>query len=452
MNFPESISVQDIKDPNPDYDYDQVEDYKALYLGGEEFRERKDRFLTPRNSDRTYPEQYADRLARAHYINRAGGIIDWLAAAVLNDRPQYIVSESASEESREYWEGLNRDADGLGHPIGDVITRSLIQSLVHNRSYLTAKFDSPVGRKGGDGLDAKIDIMSAEEVTDWGFDNTGKLDFAKATGCELVRDPAEPWKQSTVKRYTWTFYDEEKVAVYEAFERNNQKDSEAKLVGELSHSFGMPVFQVYTHPGQWIMDRIKDVVVSIFNRDSATTKYLDDGAFQTFVLNVDQTTDTSSIVMTDMSGIKLTPGEGAKWIAPEHGYYEPLSKDQQYLKSALFESMQSTAINAASIPQAGRLSGEAVDTMREPLQVLLSSLAWPQYDAWQRITEAILEHREEPKDTVKLSGLAGFNATMDDVENVIMGKEVVENGTSANSKAGDSTGTEEGPKPEESES
>lgn len=421
MTFPASIPVKDIKDTNLSYDYECIKDYCSLYLGGEEFRDRKERFLVPRKSDKKYPDQWKERLKRAFYINRAGGIIDFLAAAVLYDKPRYVVKDGASDKSRKYWEGLNKDADGLGHPIADVLNRSLVKSLVHNRSYLRASFDSDRGNLESGGVDANIDVVDPVSVTDWQHCEDGHLKWLKLSGIEAVRDPDRPWVAPDETRSTWSFYTDKEIAIYEAYTKNKQYPTDATLVDDVkTHGFGMPIFEIYDHPGMWVLDRIKDVVVAMFNRDSATTKYLDDGAFQLFVLKT-EVGDTSNIVMKDMAGIKLETNGDAKWMSPESGWYNPLSSDQDYLKASLFEVMQSTAINAAAIPQAGRLSGEAVNQLREPLEVLLTALAWPQYDAWQRVTDSILKHRGEPEDTVSLAGLRGFNATLDDVKNVIDG-------------------------------
>ena len=404
------------------YYYDKIMDYEALYLGGDLFRQRKENFLIKRHSDEKYPSQWKERLSRAGYINRAGGIIDWIAAAVFYDRPTYEVSDTATDETRAYWEGLNEDADGLGHPISDILTRCLVNMLVHKRSYLTAKFESERGRLVDGSLNAYIDLFNPVEIVDWQHDN-GKLEWCRRDGMESMRSADKQWAMSSDVRKTWTFYDDETINTYEAIYKNGQRPEFAQLIESIAHDFGMPIFEVYSHCGQWVMDRIYDVAVALFNRDSSATKYLDDGAFQLIVLSLEEGRSMGDLFLKDIAGIRLNIGESLALTAPQSGYYQPLQSDREYLKASLFEVMQSTAINAASIPQAGRMSGETVNNMREPLKVLLASLAYPIYDAWNRITKALLEHRGEPEDSVELKGFGEFVANMEEMKEVINGSE-----------------------------
>ena len=420
MIMPSEIKIDDLKDTNPEYCLDKIMDYEALYLGGATFRQRKENFLVQRKTDIAYPEQWKERLKRAQYINRAGGIIDWLAAAVFEQRPEYVVKEGASELSREYWEGLNRDADGLGHPISDILIRALTNTLVHKRTYLDVFFNTDEYMVGESTTDGKITTLESKEITDWHHEK-GQLMWCRKDGAEPVRNNV--WTQADTIRYTWSFYDNENINIYEAYKKENEMPEYANLVDTIEHDFGLPIFEVYAHDCQWVLDRIYDVVVSLFNRDSSVTKYLDDSAFQMLMLKLEEGRNTGGLVMTDLSGIRLNVGEDGAWLAPQNGYFDPLQKDREYLKGSLFEVMQSTAINAAAIPQAGRMSGESVKQMREPLQVLLSSLAYPIYDAWQRVTDALLEHRNEPLDTVELKGFDSFSVTMDDLQEVVNGED-----------------------------
>lgn len=421
MILPDKIQTIDLKNTNVCYNADRIMDYEALYLGGDLFRDRICNFLVQRKSDKSYVDQWTERQKRSVYIDRAGGIIDWIAAAVFNDRPRYEVKPGASPAMKAYWEGLNQDSDGLGHPIADVLTRALINTLVHKRNYLQVKFNEEYGNANG-GLDAYIDLMSPIEVTDWQHEN-GKLLWCRRDGAEFIRNENMPWLKPKDIRKTWTFYDANTVTTYEAIYINNVEPTEAIKIDEVNHDFGLPIFEVYAHPGHWILDRIYDVVVALYNRDSSVTKYLDDGAFQMFVLTLQDGKKMDSLTLSDIAGLKLEVGESAGWIAPQSGFYQSLQNDREYLKASLFETMQSTALNAASIPQAGRMSGETVKNIREPLQVLLNSLSYPIFDAWQRVTNSICRHRDEDPELVELKGFSDFGVKMEDMKEVIYGRE-----------------------------
>ena len=76
------------------------------------------------------------------------------------------------------------------------------------------------------------------------------------------------------------------------------------------------------------------------------------------------------------------------------------------MKNSLHESMQMMAKEAAQIPQAGRLSGEAVREMRSPLDALLQSMLWPVVDQFYDTIDSIKKYRDEEDLGVYIEGLA----------------------------------------------
>jgi hypothetical protein len=423
MGFPGSIPVKDIEKTNPKYNSDKISNYDALYEGGDKFRDKIDQFLIPRKSDKQNPDDYKMRASRAPYCNHAGGLIDWLSAAVFRDEPAFVVDESASDSTKEYWEGLNDDANGLGWNLSAVAREALRQVLLQGRSYLAVDFVNPSGSFAEiDTMAAVISNLRAIEVDDWEIKD-GVLMWVRLHNVECVRDDSNPYLRANKERHTWTYYDGQEIVIYEAYKEGGAWQSEnASLIEEQTHDFPqLPVYEVSVTPGQWVMERIRDVVVAIFNRDAAVCKYLDDGAFQMLILTLSGNRDLSELVMSDITGLKLEIGEGAEWKAPQAGFYEPMHKDQAALKENLYEVIQSTAMNAAAIPQAGRLSGDAVNALRDPLHVLLDSFAWPIRDAFVRLKDDLAEHRGEDPELITVTGMGEFVVGMDDMRKFIVG-------------------------------
>jgi hypothetical protein len=448
MAFPGSIAVKDIEKTNPAYDADKISNYDALYEGGDKFRDKIDQFLIKRKSDKANHDDYKLRASRAPYCNHAGGLIDWLTAAVFRDEPAFVVDESASDATKDYWNGLNEDANGLGWNLSAVAREALRQVLLHGRSYLAVDFVNPSGSFADiDTMAAVISNLRAIEVDDWEIKD-GVLMWVRLHNVECVRDDSNPYLRQKKERHTWTYYDGNDIAIYEAFKDGGSWQSEvATLIDEQTHDFPqLPVYEVSVTPGQWVMERIRDVVVAIFNRDAAVCKYLDDGAFQMLILTLSGNRDLSELIMQDITGLKLEIGENAEWKAPASGFYEPMHKDQQALKENLYEVIQSTAMNAAAIPQAGRLSGDAVNALRDPLHVLLDSFAWPIRDAFVRLKNDLAVHRSEDPDLITVTGMGEFVVGMDDLEQFIVGGDADggEGGTKASVQAqGSGTGSSE---------
>ena len=423
MGFPATMAIKDIEKTNPAYDADKICDYNALYVGGDKFREDIEHFLIPRKSDKKNPDDYALRAKRAPYCNHAGGLIDWLTAAVFRDEPAFVVDESASDTTKDYWENLNDDANGIGWNLSAVAREALRQVLLQGRSYITVDFVNPSGSIAEvNSMDAVISNLKAIEVDDW-HNSDGVLMWVRLHNVELVADETNKYLRQNKERHTWTYYDGQDIAIYEAFKIEKTWQSEAaNLTDDRTHDFPrLPVYEVSVTPGQWVMERIRDVVVAIFNRDAAVCKYLDDGAFQLLVLTLDGNRDLSDLVLQDVTGLKLQLNEGAEWKAPQAGFYDPMNKDQQNLKENLYEVIQSTAMNAAAIPQAGRLSGDAVEALRDPLHVLLDSFAWPIRDAFVRLKNDLAKHRGEDPKLITVTGMGEFVVGMEDVKEFITG-------------------------------
>jgi len=108
--------------------------------------------------------------------------------------------------------------------------------------------------------------------------------------------------------------------------------------------------------------------------------------------------------------------------------------------------MQMMAKEAAQIPQAGRLSGEAVREMRSPLDALLQSMLWPVVDQFYDTIDAIKKYRDEEELGVYIEGLA-TSASEVELRKILFGDvtEEDQDGTGRETRiAGREEGGEEG--------
>jgi len=129
---------------------------------------------------------------------------------------------------------------------------------------------------------------------------------------------------------------------------------------------------------------------------------------------------------------------------------EPLFKDAEKLRKDLFECVHASAQNAANLPQAGRLSGDAVERLREPMKVLLWSFAWPVLESFTKALKHIAKLRREDPDSVEIIGMDDYEINMEDAQEQIekgpiASKEKGEpkNGEKRESDGRASSGTEE---------
>lgn len=403
MKFPESIEIEKISKTNPEYEGKDLRLYDALYVGGKRLRNHMDVMLPMRDLEKVSgadgQSAYASRMARAQYINRAGGLIDWLTAAVFRNDPKF----TAKGGDKEYWEGLNENADGLGTPFSTICREALTAAMIGWRSYFKARFDDK------DSKNAMISVVSGLDIDDWQHDKNGDFIWGRSYSREKYRDD-EAIASPNVLRHRWTYYAPDQIAIYEAdedadkytnafarkFEQSGlDPKAKAKLVSLQKHNFGCsPLFDIRFSRGQWVMGRIFEVLQALFRREAAITYALDMQAFALPVLTLNGT-QVPSISGSEVMAVKLQNGESLTFAAPPALIFEPLFKDADRLKENLREVIQAMPVNAAAIPQAGRLSGDAVNAMRDPEKTLFDSFAKPVQEAAKRMLEKIAEFRNE---------------------------------------------------------
>lgn len=424
MEFPPFITIDEIEKTHPGYCPERIGDYRALYLGGEEFRKRRDNFVIKRRTETTgthAAQNYSDRIKRLHYVNRAGGLIDWLVAAVTRSAPPKIVcGEDVPENVANYWNGLNDDADGLGTPLAALVRQSMRNSMTHRRAYYQVSFDSDLGfASDADSMAARMRLIDPVQVDDWQYDENGALLWIRAHACERVR-LGGGISPSDTERHLWVYFTPTEIARYEAYRKQGvwitstgDPLQSIGLSGVVQHQFGrLPVADVRAPDCNWVMDRIADVVIALLNADLDIAFALAQQAYAQPVLTLINRSPErmNGLIASEMSAVVLEPGETFTYTAPSEKIFNPLFNNVIRLKSDLQEVIQTMSRNAASIPQAGRLSGSAIDSMREPLNTLLASFAWPDKDALNDWVRAVKEYRGESDFDVRIEGLDNFDA------------------------------------------
>ena len=437
MPFPATIPVDDLKKVNADFDRTKLSIYQALYEGGSAMEGVKGELLPPREVEkmsgsdgRDGMQNYRDRLKRAPYIRSIAGFVDWLVAAVFLQPPRLEISE-LPEEGVEYYEGLEENADGKGTPLAELMRDTVLECLLHRRAYVATLFPSPVIHPlVKDSAKGFLRLFRAQEMEDWAHDADGHLLWLRWHGTELIRDPAAEWKQPETIRHIWAFIERLQTSQYEAeaewpsecFKKApGGEEAKASRFKVVSHP-QMPIVPVEYRKGQWIMETCFDAVKALFNRDASIEFLGDKFAFQMLVLTLERAT-VDNVVLPDLGALLLKTGESANFIAPQGSVLDPLFKSAEKLRRNLLDSIHASAQNAASIPQAGRLSGDAVSEMRQPLAVLLESFARPVMQAYQQAIDRLLSQRKEPEGAVKLVGLDKFYTDEDDLAQTVLGSE-----------------------------
>jgi len=447
MNYPNTVKIEVLDEPNRGYCADKLAKYWALYAGGEDFRALIDEMIIKREIEKRRTDlgmrSYEERKKFAAYVNRLGGFIDGMVAEITGDGVYIVLPEGGSEEQTDYYTGINLNADGYGAPLTKIVRKVLADEMISRNAWLDIRADEE------DQRNLYIGRTNPVQVIDW-FDG-----FAKDKRCEEYRDPAEPYLPTDLTRVQWILFDAEGVTVYEALRRGDQyvdpttntKTQEARQVDVAPTDFGMQLRSISAERSQWVADRVADTVILLFNKELDLSFSLAEAAYPQLVLKVEDRSKLEELVKSELNVVSLDIGDTLEYLKVDPQTFIPLQENIKSLKAAINETIQSTARDAASIPQAGRMSGETVREMRAPMDSLRYSFAWPVYECLMRIIEDIKTFRNEPELKVDIVGLIDNNAIIEQQESENdEDEEEYEDG-----RAGPETGSEEGNEEDRSE-
>jgi hypothetical protein len=169
--FPPVLPIKDLRVHHPEYDADEIENYRLIYEGGKAFRNKIDRFLVKRQIEKSGVVNGIDgnahwkaRCERAWYVARGPGLIDFMVASVFKD-----LRLSAPNDSTGFYERLNTNADGKGTNLVQIMRDALRNDLLYGRGYLSANFS----REYGEDSPVQIAAPRADLLDDWNEDDDG---------------------------------------------------------------------------------------------------------------------------------------------------------------------------------------------------------------------------------------------------------------------------------------
>ena len=403
--FPTIIPIKDLEFYNTEYNAKTIKKHDALYRGGEHFKKCAKDFLSMREIEKVRPELYQQRIDRTAYVPHAS-VIDFMVSAVMRREP--VVTGPS-----DYWDTLNTDADGDGTDLPMITRHLLLDALLHGRSWLEVYFgedyipDNDTDVDAENTQDAKLQVVPPSMVDDWGSG------FARIHTKQDERNDDMIWGPTTRTVERWNFLTDTQVAKYQFVRENdplkNKSEHNADLVSLENHDLGIcPLIKLeISHPGMWVMNRIDQMLVQLYNRESALQFALDQGCFSLLVLILN-TTDIKTIYASEVAALKLSTGEDAKYIAPPTSIYDAAMKDLDRSRTELARSCHGLSLEAASKTQAPRATLGATKLQQGPQDALLASYAAPVKDVLLKAFHAIAVMRGEDPSKVKLDGMDDF--------------------------------------------
>ena len=403
MEYPATLPISELISTHPELRPEKIADYQAFYYGGEEFDRRRDRLIIKRkvedsrSANHTFDgaAHYEFRKKRSQYINRVGGMVDWITSAVCKNTPRVVIRNigEANPEQIQFWTRLNLDADMEGTPFSSMVRVLVRDELVTGIPSLEISQD-----------DGEPRIMRVEPaaVLDW----TDEMVKCRFVSYDRPSELLSPNRQ----KHTFIFFTEHDVVCYVAYkdlagenwvDENGAVIAEEEAVGRLDtedstygHGLDIPPLCLSRGTGsQWMMDRVADPVKALFNAELDLSFALAQAAYPQPYFVVNNPGRVQDLVQSEMAVFLLLPGEEFGYKSPDNSAFDSLFRNVDRLKVALHESIQLASKDAGSLPQAGRLSAEAIQKLQNPLETLLRDYTWPIRDMLMKALQAIKKYR-----------------------------------------------------------
>lgn len=426
LNMPQTIPVKDLESTNSQYNSNKMQMYDALYSGGDAFNKLKEKFLPRRPIESVNKgglngnKLYELRKESAFYSPYVSGIMEWLSARIVENHPRITIEDPTglTEESIKYWESLNEDADGRGTPLISLCREAAKETLVNCRNYMTVTFDDPTSKDG------RINLLDAAVIDDWQTDTKDNILWVRRHTSQIERDAANPWMPATMVSHYWTYYDEAQIIVYKATRKIDDhvwdKNAVATKIDVIEHDFGMPVFDIKS--SIHVMERIEQPIIKLFQREASLNYYLDNTTYQMPYMNLQNPNSFDQLPITPLGCLVLELDEHVGYFGPDPSGFNPSFQAVEQCKKSLYECLQVLSKEITSVPQAGRLSGTAVNQMQKPMEILIGSFAWPIKEALSRLVKSLKIYRNEEDAKIEIEGFGAESVDEEELKKIIMGE------------------------------
>src|SRR3990167_8589576 len=258
-------------------------DYRLLYKGGEELltaagqgasrrststitfspqstlSKRTRRFLFQLEGE---PDaKYEARWERAYYVGYIGAIIDYFRHWLFSQPP--IVRPSSPEvEMPDWWSDFYNDCNAGGAGFVDFVRDVFLDVLLVRRAgWLIGQPAIDIGAVSPEQAKAVLTPYSAEEIFDWQYDCSGKLEWVLLQKRDNRREFPSPREQIE----TFTYVDRAMWRSWQCIESTDEK--KAQIIGEGFHGLGEVPFVLIEIPhGLWAANKLASWQVDIFNK------------------------------------------------------------------------------------------------------------------------------------------------------------------------------------------
>lgn len=410
------MKISILNQEHPEYGGEEIEVRRALFEGGEKWRNELDDLL-PQHEVET-PNAYERRKAHATYENHFGPLIGLLAGSLFAEPAKLSAAETAALD--DYWSGLAKNCDGLGATWSTWWCERLTEALWASRSWVWLDLPkslpaaSVADQRQGGAFDAYLRTIPPESVIDWATDDNG-LAWVRFRGC--VRKVGGPLEQAT-KEWRWTTVDRTEIRTFAWTappsdpNREPGDEDDAAEVSAIAHGWGtIPVLMIELPRAVRAGELMQDPAIAHVRSRCELGWALFRAAVTILVITARAGVGDDKLpTLGQGSYLKLvTDGkvtEKAEWLEPSGTSLSHLETDCAERRSAIYRVVHQMAV--ALDPSASRSAQTAESKGMDwrAAEVVLSTLAGVALEAMRWAVEQIAALRGEAPPQV--AGLDGW--------------------------------------------
>ncbi len=349
----QTFSATDVEREHPEYAAKRHmwRKYRDLYVGGETFLERADRYLMRRHKEGN--ELFAERLLRAFYENYTGSIVDWYTATLFRREP-VILFEGKNDRAKCFYNGFTENCDLKGTQFAEFFRKQFVEMLICGRSHIVVDFprvahavESRAQEDAEGRSSAYLVAYSADELINWSRDSEGNYEWVvlRTSGLRKASIHDTHW----VKHTRWVYYDKTTFRIYEHLEESG-KTSATELIAEGVHGLAkqnrVPLFDLDVGEGMWLLNKAASLQLEHFNKSNALGWALTMGLFAMPVVYSERTWNQ---IMGESYYIQLGPQDRFGWTEPQGTVYQIATDNLTRLQEEIYR--------VCYLGQAGGLSG-----------------------------------------------------------------------------------------------
>lgn len=282
-----------LKTTNPEYDLELYNEIEDLYEGGYKILDNAAKYL-PRLAQESDPI-YRDRLRSSSYLPYMGQIVDQLSAQLFSEELTITASPDAENDDTPgevpegYYQQFMLNADRSGRSFADVMQGAAREAMKKGRAFVGVDFprldqamrETIATRADEENLgatDAYLYDVAPEEVTDWEYDDDGRLMWALVYRCFSRRRSLIESRDRIVEQYKYWYLTDSGTASWQIYEVEYAADGKDKpkddddipLADEGDTTFPeIPLIEIRAPKGLWVGNKIGPLAREFYQRRSA---------------------------------------------------------------------------------------------------------------------------------------------------------------------------------------